>query len=99
MRRVYAGNEWVLKSGSEEAFIDVWREFASWGRSVVGGAGKTQLLRDPADPRRFLSVGDWESADALADVRARPEYGEFDRRLREHLDTAERRTFQLVAEA
>ncbi len=57
MTRVYAGNEWVLKSGSEEAFVDVWREFPSWGRSVVGGAGKTQLFRDQADSRRFFSVG------------------------------------------
>jgi heme-degrading monooxygenase HmoA len=57
---------WVVKPGFEEAFTQAWSEFARWTMSACAGAESVVLLNDNANPRRFISVGPWRSAEDIA---------------------------------
>jgi heme-degrading monooxygenase HmoA len=71
---VYTLGVWVVKPGFEDAFTQAWSEFARWSKSACAGARSVVLLRDTANPRRFISVGPWRSEE---DVTAWRETGEF----------------------
>ncbi len=59
-----SGN-WTVKPGSEEAFIEAWKEFADWTKKEIEGDFHAVLLRDQQEKNKFVSVGTWPSNDAI----------------------------------
>jgi heme-degrading monooxygenase HmoA len=98
MDRIYTAGEWTVKPGKENEFAEAWRELAEWSASEVPGAISATLLRNMDDPRRFVSIGPWESLEAVEQWRALPGFQERVVKLRQLLDSFEPRTLELVAE-
>jgi heme-degrading monooxygenase HmoA len=60
---------------NEEAFVEAWIEFASWA-SERSGAGSIRLFRDVRNPGRFVSLGQWDDAEAVRGFKSAPEFKE-----------------------
>jgi heme-degrading monooxygenase HmoA len=77
MYEIFTYGRFEIEPGNEQAFVDAWSTFAAWA-SERPGAGRLRLLRDVRNTGRFVSVGEWEDADA---VRAWKSSAEFKKRL------------------
>lgn len=73
MSDIYTSGRWQPNPGSETQFVEAWKEFATWASSMPG-AGTLRLLHDLDDPGRFVSYGNWESADAVAGWKSSAEF-------------------------
>jgi quinol monooxygenase YgiN len=71
---VYTSGNWSVKEGSVEAFLDQWRALADYCIEHGIGARYFRLIRDRANPRHFVSFGEWDGREALSLSRARPEF-------------------------
>jgi heme-degrading monooxygenase HmoA len=71
---VYTSGIWIAKEGQESTFIEAWSAFARWSKEHCAGAMSVVLLRDNANPRRFISVGPWRCADDVAAWRQTDEF-------------------------
>ena len=87
-----------MKDGQADAFVAAWIEFAEWTAANVPGAGRGTLLRDLDDPTRFVSVGPWESLEAIAEWRKLPGWTERVEKIGPMLVGFEPATLELVAE-
>ncbi len=94
----YTAGVWNVKPGREEEFVAAWKEFAEWSSANAPGAGWAKLLRDSADPHRFVTFGPWESLEAIAAWRALDGWKERIGRVRELLVSFEPSTLDLVVE-
>jgi heme-degrading monooxygenase HmoA len=58
--------EYVVAPGREEEFLRLYGSDGAWVRLFRKAAGyrRTDLLRDRAVPRRFLTIDRWESREA-----------------------------------
>ena len=56
--------EFRVQPGQEAAFERAYGPEGDWARLFRGSTGYrgTELLRDPADPRRYLTLDRWEDA-------------------------------------
>jgi heme-degrading monooxygenase HmoA len=74
--------EFRVRAGREADFESAYRPDGAWAKLFVWGDGYigTQLLRNAADPRRYITVDRWATADAFARFRAdhAAEYGALD---------------------
>lgn len=95
---LYTSGNWRAKPGSEQAFIDAWRELADWTFANVEGASFAKLLQDTDDPGHFLSFGPWASEEAVAAWRAHPGFIERVARITELLDSFQPSTYTMAAE-
>ncbi len=93
----YTSGRWLVKAGSEDAFIERWTAFTRWSLENAPGAESFVLVRDSADPRRFLSLGTWESQEAVTQWRQRPEFGELLGECRELCEEFEPHDYTLAA--
>ena len=50
----YTSGSWVVKPGNEEDFVARWTEFTGWAVANASGAESFVLIRQDADPRRFV---------------------------------------------
>jgi heme-degrading monooxygenase HmoA len=87
-----------VKPGRAEQFVAAWTEFAEWTTANIDGAGRGTLLRDLEHRDRFVSVGPWESLQAIQDWREDPGWRERVERIRELIDGFEPSTLELVVE-
>jgi heme-degrading monooxygenase HmoA len=94
----YTQGIWQVKPGRGEEFVAGWIEFAEWTSASVEGAGRGALLRDLSDDHRFVSVGPWQSLEAIETWRSLPGWAERVAKLRELLVNFEPATLELVAE-
>jgi heme-degrading monooxygenase HmoA len=94
----YTQGVWQVKPGRAEEFVTAWTEFAEWTAQHAPGAGRGTLLRDRDDPNRFVSIGPWESLDAIEAWRALDGWKERVGRIRELLIDFEPATLELVVE-
>jgi heme-degrading monooxygenase HmoA len=62
---VYTLGIWKVKSGAEDEFVAAWTEFARWSADHAPGSSWVKLLRDREHPNRFISVGPWDSLEAI----------------------------------
>ena len=85
MAETYTNGVWLVKEGEEDEFVAAWREFASWGRTWPG-CGTLRLVRDRAEPNRFMSFGPWESFEAQQAWKDSPEFRERIMRVRRHVE-------------
>ena len=70
----YTSGNWIVKAGSEDEFIATWTEFTEWALANAPGAEHFVLIREAADPRRFVSFGAWEDAGSVKAWREGPEF-------------------------
>jgi heme-degrading monooxygenase HmoA len=61
----YTAGRWLANAGSEDDFIERWTAFTKWSLDKAPGAESFVLIRDTADPRRFLSFGAWDNQEAV----------------------------------
>jgi quinol monooxygenase YgiN len=86
----YSSGEWLVRAGSEEEFVQTWTTFIEWTLNNAQGAGSFVLVRSTEEPRKFLSLGSWESQQAQQAWREMPRTQEFldqCRQLCENFDT------------
>ena len=68
----YSSCEWLVREGSEEEFIEAWTSFIEWSLDNAEGAESFVLVRSTEEPRKFLSLGAWESQEAQEAWREMP---------------------------
>ncbi len=96
--RPYTAGVWRVKPGRADEFVAAWTEFADWTAANVAGAGWVKLLRDRDDPDRFVTIGPWDSPEAIAAWRAEDGWKERVARIRDLLDGFEPSTLEVVVE-
>jgi len=69
----YSSGEWLVREGSEEEFIETWTTFIEWSLDNAAGAKSFVLVRSMEVPRKFLSLGAWESQQAQERWREMPQ--------------------------
>jgi heme-degrading monooxygenase HmoA len=97
MTETYTSGTWVVKPGEEDAFVEAWRAFVSWGRSMPG-SGTFRLVRDLEQPGHYMSFAPWESFEAQRDWKEQPEFRERIGRVRSHCEDFRPSTHELVTE-
>ena len=97
MGDTYTHTTWRVKPGLEAEFTTRWLDWVEWSR-LEGLGAHALLLRDVDNPGTFISVGPWESIDAVRNWRSLTGYQERVARLREVVGSFEPRTLDLVAE-
>jgi heme-degrading monooxygenase HmoA len=98
MTTIYTTGTWKPNSGSDEAFIAAWKQFAAWASSMPG-AGRLQLARDIRKPEQFVSFGEWESLDQVRAWKSSPEFRERMAQVQQHVDEFKPTELALVATA
>jgi heme-degrading monooxygenase HmoA len=79
----YTSGRWLVRVGHEDEFITRWTEFTQWALENSPGAESFALIREEAEPRRFLSFGSWEDKGSVDAWRNTPEFAERMARCRE----------------
>lgn len=97
--QLYTAATWTVKPGKEAKFIRAWDEFAQWTSRDQPGARQGLLLQDIDNPARFLSFGPWESAERVAEWRAKPEFSAFLAKARELCEDIRPSTLKVVAQS
>lgn len=97
MAETYTSGLWTVKEGHEDDFVAAWTDFVSWARDQPGSR-TFRLVRDLDDSRRYLSFAPWESFEAQAAWKQTDEFAARMRRVREHVDSFEPSTYELIAE-
>jgi len=95
MAETYTHGVWIVKAGEEDAFVTAWTDFASWGHSWPG-AGRLTLVRDTAEPARYMSFGSWESFEAQRAWKDSEEFRPRMGRVRQHVEDFTPSVFELV---
>ena len=98
MVELYTHAVWVVRSGCEDEFVARWREMAEWTAENVPGAGTARLLQDEDHHGRFISLGPWESREAVSSWNSLLGFQERIGRMRDLLETFTRSTMTLRAE-
>lgn len=74
MRKHYASGTWIVDRGREDEFVRRWQDWLSRTTRDLSGFGSATLLREAVDPRRFLSVSDWDDAGTRDMWKGSPEF-------------------------
>jgi quinol monooxygenase YgiN len=93
----YSSGEWSVQEGSEEEFIQRWITFIEWSLDNAEGAVSFVLVRSTEEPRKFLSLGAWESQEALEARREMPRMQELLGQCRELCEEFEFHPYTLAA--
>ncbi len=94
----YSSGEWLVREGSED-FVERWTTFIEWSLDNAPGAvsGSFVLVRSTEDPRRFLSIGAWESQEAREAWRQMPRMQELFTQCQELCEEVESHQYTLAA--
>ena len=93
----YSSGEWLVRAGSEEDFVDRWNAFIEWTADNAAGAESFVLVRSTEEPRRFLSLGAWESQEAQDAWREMPRMQELLGRCRQLCEEFGSHSYALAA--
>jgi heme-degrading monooxygenase HmoA len=99
MTGLYTSGDWHVKSGSEQAFVEAWRELAEWTTANIPGCTFAKLLQDESDASYFVSFSPWRDDSAVAAWREHPGFQERVGHLQELLESFTPRTMHMAAEA
>ncbi|MGH3458284.1 putative quinol monooxygenase [Aeromicrobium sp.] len=64
MSNHFASGTWHVKEGSEEEFVQRWREFLEWTRAEHPAMLNASLIRNQTVPNHFVSFAEWADADS-----------------------------------
>jgi heme-degrading monooxygenase HmoA len=95
---IYTTGRWKPNPGKDEAFVDAWVSFAKWA-SEAAGAGTLRLTRDVRDSEVFVSLGAWQSREAVRAWMAAPDFAERMARVLQHVDEFQPSELEVVATA
>ena len=87
----------MVRAGSEEEFVNRWTAFIEWTSDNAAGAESFVLVRSTDQPRRFLSLGAWESQEAQEAWREMPRMQELLGRCRELCEEFDSHSYALAA--
>jgi len=93
----YSSANWLVKEGSEEDFVSRWNAFVEWSLENAPGLESGILVRDSDNPSRFLSLGAWDTAEAMQAWRQMPEFQELFEGCRELCDEVQVRSYTLAS--
>jgi quinol monooxygenase YgiN len=99
MYEFFTHGRWLVRQGSEDAFVREWQSLAEWATREVPGGPWAILLRDRETRSQFVSFGPWATLEAVADFRSRPEFQEVFRRMRPLLESVDTFVLDRVASA
>ena len=74
MAKLYTSAERVVRPGREDDFVAVWRDLARWTLGEIPENSDALLMRDRWNLRRFVSLGGWDSLEAIQRWRANPDF-------------------------
>jgi heme-degrading monooxygenase HmoA len=94
---LYTLGEWNVKPGREDEFVAAWREMAEWTADEFAPGATAVLVRDRANPSRFVSFGPWESEELVQAWRESDGFGSRVGRILELLDGFVPQTLDPVA--
>jgi len=86
---VYTLGVWTVKRRRKDDFVAAWRSLAQWTIEAELGATHATLVRDHANPRRFVSFGPWGSVEVVERWRAHPGFRDHFAAIDETLDSFE----------
>ena len=92
---IYTLGIWTVRPGSEDDFVRAWEDMGRETKKQFPTASGT-LLRDHAQPNRFVSFGPWESLEQVVAWRESSAFTEGLAKIREVLDGFEPNTMDLV---
>jgi heme-degrading monooxygenase HmoA len=95
----YSSGEWLVSAGSEDEFIERWNTFIEWSLNNAPGAVSFVLVRSYEEPRKFLSLGAWESQDAQEAWRRMPRMQELLGRCRELCEEFESHLYTFASDS
>ena len=98
MSTTYTTGTWRPRAGKEREFVEAWAAFAGWA-STMPGCGTLQLARDLGDGGRFVSLGDWQSLEAVRAWKSSSEFKERIAQVLQHVDEFKPSELALVATA
>jgi heme-degrading monooxygenase HmoA len=98
MADIYTNGRWQPNPGCEHAFVDAWKQFATWASSMPG-AGRLTLVRDLANPERFTSFGRWESIEQVRAWKSSPEFRERMAHVLQHVSDFQPSELEVIAAA
>ena len=75
MYEIFTTGRFEVEPENEAEFVAAWSEFATWV-SQRPGAQTLRLTRDVRNPGRFISVGQWDDADAIRYWKSSSEFKE-----------------------
>jgi heme-degrading monooxygenase HmoA len=75
MFEIFTHGRFEVAPENEEPFVEAWSQFAAW-TSQRPGAGTLRLVRDVRNAGRFLSLGQWDDAEAVRDWKASSDFKE-----------------------
>jgi heme-degrading monooxygenase HmoA len=93
----FASGNWLVSEGKEDEFVSRWTDFIEWTRANADGFRRANLLRSAKEPRRFVSVAEWDDEDAQARWRSLPGFLDHLGACRELCDDAQTGRFRRVA--
>jgi heme-degrading monooxygenase HmoA len=70
----YASGNWLVKQGKDAEFVRAWRDWLEWTKDNAEGFKWAKLMRFTDDPRRFVSISQWESDKARASWKSHNEF-------------------------
>lgn len=94
-KREFTSGVWAVKDGREDEFVARWSEFAVWTKKYVPGSISFMLLQGKSDSRRFISAGEWQNSEVIAQWRATSEFKQSMTDLRELCDDVQAGDFLL----
>jgi heme-degrading monooxygenase HmoA len=72
----WASGQWLVQEGKESEFIELWTAWLTWTSENVPGFRSAKLLRSEDDPRRYVSMSDWDDEASRTKWKASPEFQE-----------------------
>lgn len=94
--QLYTLGIWLVKHGSEQAFVKAWKEFAEWTLKNQLGNTKATLLQDEEQPQHFISFGPWKDNESIQSWRNQPEFKEFITKARDLCEDIKPHTLKVV---
>ena len=70
----YTSGDWLVKEGNERLFIERWTAVADWCVAHSPVARFFRLIRDRANPRHFISFGEWDGFESISVARSYPRF-------------------------
>jgi heme-degrading monooxygenase HmoA len=87
-----------VSSENRDAFAEAWAAFAAWA-STKPGVGRMMLAHDVDEPELFISVGEWQSIDAIRSWKSSPEFRERIGQVLQYVSEFESKNLELVVTA
>jgi heme-degrading monooxygenase HmoA len=92
--------QFIVKPGEEEQFVAVWTAVRTalqeLNPPLRGVVKRGRMLRDLRTPRRYVSIAEFDSPEAIEEFQSRPDVAPLIGAMREHLEEVNISMFEQV---